>query len=248
MKRIKIKGTIVTNDEAWIYDMFEIEHTSPKMVEEAIEELEGDEVIVEINSGGGSVNAGSEIYTAISRLNAIVEIVGLAGSAASFIAMAGKKVRIAPTAQIMIHNASTVAIGDKQEMIDTSDFLNTIDSSIAYAYQLKTGLDKKELMEMMSKETWLTAEEAVEKGFADEIMFAEKIDAVASTSLVLPDKVVNKVRSVMKQKDNELLSRIENIEEKLALLTDNLTNNLNEDKNENKSQEPSRLKRRRFFF
>src|SRR5690606_521537 len=232
----------------WIYDLFEIEHTSPKMVEEAIEELEGDEVIVEINSGGGSVNAGSEIYTAISRLNATVEIVGLAGSAASFIAMAGKKVRIAPTAQIMIHNASTVAIGDKQEMIDTSDFLNTIDSSIAYAYQLKTGLDKKELMEMMSKETWLTAEEAVEKGFADEIMFAEKIDAVASTSLVLPDKVVNKVRSVMKQKDNELLSRIENIEEKMALLTDNLTNNLNEDKNENKSQEPSRLKRRRFFF
>lgn len=238
MKRIKIKGTIVTNDEAWIYDMFEIEHTSPKMVEEAIEELEGDEVVVEINSGGGSVNAGSEIYTAISRLNAIVEIVGIAGSAASFIAMAGKKVRIAPTAQIMIHNASTVAIGDKREMIDTSDFLNTIDSSIAYAYQLKTGLDKKELMEMMSKETWLTAEEAVEKGFADEIMFAEKVDAVASTSLVLPDKVVNKVRNMMKTKDNELLTRIKNIENKLELLTSNTLDDLKEPKH----------KRKGFFF
>ena len=250
MDRIKIKGTIVTNDEAWVYELFEIEHTSPKMVEEAIAKLKGDEVVVEINSGGGSVNAGSEIYTAISRLNAVVEIVGLAGSAASFIAMAGKKVRIARTAQIMIHNASTVAIGDKHEMIDTSDFLNTIDSSIAYAYQLKTGLDKKELMDMMSKETWMTAEEAVKKGFADEIMFAEKVDAVASTSLVLPDKVINKVRSVIKQKDkkdNELLTRIENIEEQLGLLTNNLVNNPIDTKSKNESQEPKR-KRTRFFF
>lgn len=225
MSKINVKGTIVSNDEAWIYELFEIEHTSPKMVEKAIEELENDDVTIEVNSGGGSVFAGSEIYTAISRLNATVEIVGLAGSAASFIAMAGKTVKIAPTAQIMIHNASTVAIGDKNDMNHASDFLNSIDSSIAYAYQLKTGLEQEELLEMMTTETWLTAEEALEKGFVDEIMFVEKVDAVASTSFVLPENVVNKVRNVMKSKDNELVARLENIEKQLENLTKEKTEN-----------------------
>lgn len=225
MSKINIKGTIVSNNEAWIYEWFEIEHTSPKMVEDAIENLESNDVVVEINSGGGSVFAASEIYTAINRLNATVEIVGLAGSAASFIAMAGKKVRITPTGQIMIHNASTIAFGDKHEMDHTSDFLNSIDSSIAYAYELKTGLEQSELLEMMTKETWLTAQQALEKGFVDEIMFVENIDAVASTSIVLPENVVNKVRNVMKSKDNELVARLENIEKQLENLTKEKTEN-----------------------
>lgn len=232
MKKINVKGTIVSNDEAWIYELFEIEHTSPKMIEKAIEELEVSDVIVEINSGGGSVFAGSEIYTAIKKLNATVEIVGLAGSAASFIAMAGKTVKISPTAQIMIHNASTVAMGDKHEMNDTSDFLNSIDSSIAYAYQLKTGLEQSELLEMMTKETWLNAEQALEKGFADEIMFVESYDAVASTSVVLPQNVVDKVRNVIKSKDNnenELINRLENIESQLEKITKNKTEEIKAD-------------------
>lgn len=232
MKKINVKGTIVSNDEAWIYELFEIEHTSPKMIEKAIEELEVSDVIVEINSGGGSVFAGSEIYTAIKKLNATVEIVGLAGSAASFIAMAGKTVKISPTAQIMIHNASTVAMGDKHEMNDTSDFLNSIDSSIAYAYQLKTGLGQAELLEMMTKETWLNAEQALEKGFADEIMFVENYDAVASTSVVLPQNVVDKVRNVIKSKDNnenELINRLENIESQLEKITKNKTEEIKAD-------------------
>lgn len=217
---INVKGTIVPNNDKWIYDLFEMESTSPQAVVDAINEADGKEFLVQINSGGGSVFAGSEIYTTVKKLDANVEIVGLAGSAASFIAMAGKKVSISPTAQIMVHNASTISTGDKNDMSDTSEFLNTIDSSIAYAYQLKTGLQKEELFEMMNKETWLNAQDAVKKGFADEVMFTAPVDAVASVgSVMLPDHVINKVRNVMKKEpskvNGDIIERLQAIENKL---------------------------------
>lgn len=221
---INVKGSIISNDEAWIYELFEIEHTSPQSIDKALLELENkDNLIIEINSGGGSVFAGSEIYTKLKKLAADVEIVGLAGSAASFIAMAGKKVSISPTAQIMIHNASTVAIGNKEEMDDTSDFLNSIDSSIAYAYQLKTGLEIAEISKMMTKETWLNAKESVSKGFADEIMFSEQVDAVASVGMTLPKNVIDKVRNIMK-KDPDNSDRLSVIEKQLQAINEKMNN------------------------
>lgn len=221
---INVKGSIISNDEAWIYELFEIEHTSPQSIDKALSELENkDNLIIEINSGGGSVFAGSEIYTKLKKLDADVEIVGLAGSAASFIAMAGKKVSISPTAQIMIHNASTVAIGNKEEMDHTSDFLNSIDSSIAYAYQLKTGLEIAEISKMMTKETWLNAKESVSKGFADEIMFSEQVDAVASVGMTLPKNVIDKVRNIMK-KDPDNSDRLSVIEKQLQAINEKMSN------------------------
>lgn len=213
---IKVNGAIVSNDDKWIYDLFEMEYTSPSCIDKAIEEANGNDIIVQINSGGGSVFAGSEIYTKLKKIDVDVEIIGLAGSAASFIAMAGKKVSISPTAQIMIHNASTRSQGDKRDMADTSEFLNTIDSSIAYAYQLKTGLGEEELSKMMDKETWLNANDSVRLGFADEIMFADEYEAVASTSVMLPKHVINKVRNIMKP--NNIDKRLKAIEEKLNIV------------------------------
>lgn len=226
MKKINIKGSIVSNDDAWIYELFEIEHTSPKSVNDAIKELkDNDKVIVEINSGGGSVFAGSEIYTAIRKLNAKIEIVGLAGSAASFIAMASDDVSISPTAQIMVHRASTIQLGNKHDMDDMSKMLDSIDSSIAYAYKNKTKLGQDELLEMMSKETWLNAQESVEKGFADSVMF-ESTDAVANVGVTLPNNVIDKVRNIIKQKPkNDDSSRLEGIEQQLKELTNKLNNN-----------------------
>src|SRR5699024_3143526 len=214
---VKINGPIISSDEKWIYDLFEMEHTSPACVDEQLEGAENKDIVVQINSGGGSVFAGSEIYTKLKALDADVEIVGIAGSAASFIAMAGNKVSISPTAQIMIHNASTISAGDKKEMEQTGTFLSSIDSSIAYAYELKTGLSEAELLDMMDKETWLNAKMAVEKGFADAIMF-EKIDAVANIGSTLPKNAIDKIRNVMATpKDFE--SRLSSIESKLEALT-----------------------------
>lgn len=101
MKKVSVKGAIISNDDQWIYDWFEIEATSPKSIGNAIQEANGDEVEVEINSGGGDVFAGSEIYTALKAYsgNVTTKIVGLAASAASVIAMAGNKVLMSPTSQ-----------------------------------------------------------------------------------------------------------------------------------------------------
>ena len=106
MKTIQIKGTIISNDERWIYDWFEWEATAPKDV---ILPETGEPIEVHINSGGGDVYAGSEIYTALRSYqgDVTVKIVGIAASAASVIAMAGDTVEISPTAQIMIHNVSS---------------------------------------------------------------------------------------------------------------------------------------------
>lgn len=199
--KVNIKGPIVGNSEAWIYEWFGIEATSPSMVDKVLEKANGEDLEVEINSGGGSVFAGSEIYTALKSYkgNVTVKIVGLAASAASVIAMAGKKVMMSPTAQMMIHNVSSRAAGDYREMEHTAEILKNANDTIANAYRLKTGKTQEELLALMDKETWMTAQKAKELGFIDEIMF-EDIQLAASTSYsgLLPPEVINKIRNTVK--------------------------------------------------
>src|SRR5690606_9335634 len=97
----------------------------------------------EINSPGGDVYAGSEIYTAIKgyKGNTVAKIVGIAASVASVIAMGAKKIMIAPTAQIMIHNVSSRAWGDYRAMEHEAEVLKNFNISIANAYKLKTGME-----------------------------------------------------------------------------------------------------------
>lgn len=199
--KVNIKGPIVGNSDAWIYEWFGIEATSPSMVDKAIEKANGEDLEVEINSGGGSVFAGSEIYTALKSYkgNVTVKIVGLAASAASVVAMAGKKVLMSPTAQMMIHNVNSYAEGDYREMEHTAEILKSANDTIANAYRLKTGKEQKELLSLMDKETWMTAQKAKELGFIDEIMF-EDLQLAASTSYsgLLPQEVINKMRNTIK--------------------------------------------------
>lgn len=207
-KKINIKGPIVSNSDAWIYEWFGIEATSPQKVNDALEKANGEDIEVEINSGGGSVFAGSEIYTALKSYpgNVTVKIVGLAASAASVIAMAGNKVMMSPTAQIMIHNVSSRAEGDYRDMEHTADVLKNADNTIANAYRIKTGKTQEELLALMDKETWMTADKAKELGFVDEIMFENESQLVASTdySGMLPPEVINKIRNTIKNPDIDM--------------------------------------------
>ncbi|RJE88620.1 Clp protease ClpP [Paenibacillus sp. 1011MAR3C5] len=202
MPQIEIKGVIVSNDDAWIYDWFEMEHSSPKSVSDAMATANGEPLEVLINSPGGDVFAGSEIYTSLKSYSGdvTVKIVGLAASAASVIAMAGNKVLISPTAQIMIHNVSSYSGGDYRDHSHTSDTLKGWNKSIANAYALKSGIPEPELLSMMNKETWLTAQEAKEKGFVDEILFDEGRRLAASISGLLPPEVIAKLRNELKNK------------------------------------------------
>ena len=170
MTVIEVKADIVDNDTGKFYDWIGWDAVYPGKVSNLLDGA--DEVEVNINSNGGDVFAASEIYTLLSQHSGMVtvNIQGLAASAASVIAMAGDVVHISPTAQIMIHKAWTIADGNADDMAHTSEFLEGIDDSIMNAYVAKTGLDKSELSNMMAKETWLTANQAVDYGFADDVM------------------------------------------------------------------------------
>ena len=208
MGKIDIKGYIVSNDDREFYDFYGMTSTYPKMVQDAIANDEDEEITLNIASNGGDVFAASEIYTMLrdSGKRIVVNIQGLAASAASVISMAGNTVRISPTAHIMIHKASSGFVGNSDDMEHQSVVLNSIDEAIALAYEMKTGLKQSELLELMAKETWLNAKTAVDKGFADEIMFFEEQIMVTNAVHQMPSKsAINKFKNMIaKPKTNSL--------------------------------------------
>lgn len=198
--RIDVKGTIVPNDDKWIYEWFEYDATCPNDVNKVIDQANGEPLDVYINSGGGDIFAGSEIYSALRSYKGEVSIhvVGFAASAASVIACAGKS-DIAPTAMVMVHNVSGRAQGDYHVMDKSSDVLHTANKSIAAAYMAKTGMSEKEALAMMDQETWLTAQQAVDKGLIDKIAENQNLKLVAAYQTpLIPQSVIDKVRNIVK--------------------------------------------------
>ncbi|CAH1855172.1 head maturation protease, ClpP-related [Convivina praedatoris] len=218
MTQIDIKGTVVDDDTAIVYDFFEMKCASPKSVNDALNDGSDDDVMVNIASNGGDVFAASEIYTSLRQCqrNVVVNIQGLAASAASVIAMAGNQVNISPTGQIMIHQAMSGTVGNKDDMAKQIDILDGIDKSIASAYEAKTGIDQGELLNMMANETWLGAQDAVNKGFADQIMFVneDELQPVNSTEQAIPKRAVNKLLNLINKAESvKTLKTNEKIEE-----------------------------------
>lgn len=208
-KVVNVSGTIVKNDDAPVYEWLEMDYTAPSSFDEAI--ASGEDLIVNINSVGGDTFAGEEIYTRLMMYpgNVTVNVLGLAASAASVIAMGGDKVNISPAGQIMIHNTSIAQFGDYRDMDKASEILKKTNNSLANAYVRKTGKNMDEVLSMMDAETWLTADEAVEHGFADAVIGEQNdIQLVASSANVLPRKVINKI-SKLKAENKRLRSEIE---------------------------------------
>ncbi len=167
---LNIRGDIVGNATKEAYDYFGFEATCPADVHAAIETLpEGDMLTVKINSGGGDVMAGQEIYAALrERSDVRIEIESIAASAASIIAMAGHA-SISPIGILMVHNVSAFAAGNKREMKKQAEILDQFDNALASAYIEKTKMSREEVLKLMDKETWLPADRALELGFVDEI-------------------------------------------------------------------------------
>ena len=220
MARIDIKGDIITNDDAWIYNWLEWECTYPKAVKATIDTAKPDETIdVYINSPGGYVSAGQEIYSMLrndSRTRIHVE--GQACSAASIIAMAGQS-DISPVGMLMIHNVQGAEQGDYRDMKKMSDVLKTFNSALAAAYEEKTGRSQEEILKAMDSETWLTANQCVEMGFIDEISSSAEpsgtmINAVGGIRLT--DEIRKKVMEEKAEKEAEAAKK----EEADAILRD----------------------------
>ena len=185
MNYIDIKGQVVPSGNEWIYEWYGIQATSPKQVIRALKNANGEPVTIKINSGGGDVFAGCEIYNELKNYSGEVsiEIHGLCASIASVIAMAGK-CKMSPLAEIMIHNVSTNTSGDYRDMEHTAEVLKKANKTIANAYVLKTVMKAEEVYKLMDKETWFTADEALEIGLIDEILYSdEKVDKQLLNSL-----------------------------------------------------------------
>ena len=137
--------------------------------------------------------------------------------------MTGNTVNISPTAQLMIHKASVIGAGNADDFEHEANVLNGIDESIASAYELKTGMKQEDLLQMMANETWLNAKEAVDKGFADNIMFLNEEIVVTNSINHIPSKqAINKFKNLIakEQLKNEKDSqpKISLREQKLAIL------------------------------
>lgn len=188
MTTINIKGTIISNDDKMFYNWFNMDSTCPRDIELP---SDNSDITVEINSPGGDVFAGAEIYTALKAYsgNIHVKIVGFAASAASFIAMAGDKISISPMGTMLIHNVSMRGNGDQNEHEKMANVLAGMSDQIAESYSARTGKPVENFKKLMDVETWFTAKQAVEEGLADEIMFEDEneVEFVAGFGMLSPE-------------------------------------------------------------
>jgi ATP-dependent Clp protease, protease subunit len=203
--------------------------TSADDVRNALREVTASTVRIKLNSGGGDADQGIEIYNYLKDLDkyVIVEITSLGASAASIIAMGADEVIMRTGSRMMIHEAATFAYGTKQDIKKTLSALESYDESIISIYEEKTGKTREEIAKLVEAETWMTAEEAVEKGFAD--------------------KVESK-----KQEDTQDGITDEQIQQIINTVTVSVTNQLKQSNN-NPSNEPNhpvhtQVKRKGFIF
>lgn len=132
--------------------------------------LVGKKVSLQINSPGGDVFEARAMATAIAKHGDVhAQIVGLAASAATYVATSCATVEIADGSFFMIHNAWTFAYGNKEDLAKTAALLDKVDQSIIADYAKKTGKGTEEIAAWMSDETWFTAAEAKEHGFVDSV-------------------------------------------------------------------------------
>jgi ATP-dependent Clp protease protease subunit len=192
----------IISDETWYGD-----EITPALFKSELMSGSGD-VTIWLNSPGGDVFAAAQIYNMLMEYSGhvTVKIDGIAASAASVIAMAGSEVLMSPVSCVMIHNPSTVAIGDSEEMLRAKALLDEVKESIINAYELKTSLSRAKISHMMDAETWMNANKAVELGFADGILYASAEPADAAE----PDFAWNKSSGILFSRaavTNSLLSK-----------------------------------------
>ena len=183
--RITLNGLVVASGDQWLYDWFGVEAFSPAVVRQALaDNPEGEALEVELNSPGGSVFAGFELYSLLreARCRTVAIVQSLAGSAASTVMAACGHVVMSPVAQVMIHLPSSWAAGNQNDMKHEARVLEQITQSNLNGYEAtcRGEADRARLDRLIRAESWLTAQEAVELGLADEILGWEDAPAGAA--------------------------------------------------------------------
>lgn len=222
---IGITGEIVPSADAEFYRWFGIDCTCSRDVQRALADSGGSRtVIVEVDSPGGAVTEGAAIYTELMNYpgELQIEITGLAASAASVIAQAkakkDAKCRISPVALMMVHNVQMSADGDYRDMEKASEVLQVANRAVINAYRLSTGKTEEEIAALLDAETWFSAQEAVDAGLADEIMFVDgapgALEPAAAGAMkaqarslinrapVLPRELIDRLKAEQKAKED----------------------------------------------
>lgn len=174
-----------------------------KDIRESLESV-SDDIVIKLNSPGGDVFEGIEIYNYLKDhpSNVTVEVTGVAASAATFITAGANEVIMNVGTSLMIHEASTFTWGNKSDIQKTLNALETIDESILSIYSEKTGQSNEQLEEWMNEEKWFTADEAVEFGFADSVK-RDNVESVESEESI-EDIINSKVAIAMAAFSNAL--------------------------------------------
>lgn len=157
--------------EIELYDEIGFWGVTAKAFRQQLKATGGGDIRLRINSPGGDVFDGIAMFNDLVAYKGRVEVevTGVAASAASIIAMAGDTIRVAENAFLMIHNAWTLAIGNRHDITEVAALLGQIDGALADTYAARADADRGEIVTMMDAETWMNGNEAVEKGFADEV-------------------------------------------------------------------------------
>ena len=205
---IQIKGTIIPNDDKQLYEYFGFENTCQNDVSAAIENADGKDIDIYINSGGGEIFSAKEIYSAIQKYkgNIRLHVTGLAASAASIIMCAGE-CDITPTSMVMIHNVSSSAYGNFKDFKHESETLRKADKAMCSAYVHKTGKSESDILPLMDKETWFTAQEAVDLGLCDRVAGRETL-VNAYCSIVTDQQRNEYIKAAKKAKAQLRLEKI----------------------------------------
>lgn len=228
MKTYRLAGVVVTEDDRLWYDWSGQDCISAKGVSKLLKEADGEDITINLNSEGGSVFAGNEIYSMLKQYTGkvVVNINGLSASIASVLMLGADVINMSPSASIMIHKASGGAMGTTEDMQKAINALTSIEKTIISLYHKKTGLNKDKLAKMMLEETWFTAEEALELGFVDNIVDEPDYSQTADTSLVTQYKtrvsdaenfslamteLKNQLKEKKMNKETFLLKKIKNV-------------------------------------
>lgn len=163
------------------FDPWTGEGVTLKRISAALRSIGAKDVVVNLNSPGGSLIEGIGIYNALREHDGkvTVNILAMAASAASIIAMAGDEIRIAKSAFLMVHNSLVVAIGNRNDLRDVADYLEPFDMAMAEIYVARTGIDLKSVQKKMDAETYINGSAAVADGWADGLLASDEVQARA---------------------------------------------------------------------
>jgi len=193
--------------EIFIYDVIGEDWYGGVSAKQFIDDLgkvSAKNITLRINSPGGDVFDGAAIYNAIQshEANIHVSIEGLAASMASVVAMAGDTVSMAENALMMIHDPWTMAVGDAGELRKTADTLDKVRSTLLNAYVKKADIESDKISDMMTEETWMDANEALEMGFIDSISDQVKMAAHYDKSYLNQYQHTPEIDDIEKPKNN----------------------------------------------